>query len=113
MIILFDTLNILADSAGSAISKEHYISQIMPLILERWTNTPDDDQRLIPLFETMSSLSIAFGAAMLPFAQPVWNRSIHLIKNTFLAIQVISTQIGLFPGSYQRLSREKFFDRFA
>lgn len=51
LLILYDALGTLADSVGSALGQPAYLDILMPPLIERWMNLPDDDGDLVPLLE--------------------------------------------------------------
>jgi transportin-1 len=88
LLVLYDAFSTLSETAGHALNQPQYINSFMPPLLAKWSQVPDDDYDLFPILECMSSLSIALGPGFLPYVEPIWQRAIHIIKNTIIATQV-------------------------
>lgn len=82
LLILYDAIGTLADSVGVALSRPEYLQILMPPLIERWMALTDDDMGLIPLLECLSSVTIAAGTSFAPYAIPVYERCLHIIKSS-------------------------------
>lgn len=87
LLILYDAVQTLADSVGPALNKPEYIEMIMPPLISRWQITKDDDRDLFPLFECLSSVTIALGPGFAPFAVTVFSRSIHILHRNLAQVE--------------------------
>lgn len=79
LLVLYDAVQTLADSVGSALNSPEYIDLLMPSLIKRWTNIADDDRDLFPLLECLASVTIALGPGFAPFAPPVFSRCIQIL----------------------------------
>ncbi|EIW80522.1 transportin-PC [Coniophora puteana RWD-64-598 SS2] len=87
MLILYDAVGTLADSVGRALSNPAYVDILMPPLTQRWSKLQDDDDDLIPLLECLASVTIAMGAAFLPYAGPVFQRCTNIVHHALLQYQ--------------------------
>lgn len=87
MLILYDAVGTLADAVGRALANSTYVEIIMPPLTKRWSKLNDDDEDLIPLLECLASLTIAMGPAFLPYAGPVFERCLKIIRHSLIAYQ--------------------------
>ncbi|KAJ3077701.1 hypothetical protein HK102_005027, partial [Quaeritorhiza haematococci] len=81
LLILYDAVGTLADSVGQALNTEEYINIIMPPLIQKWRDLPDDSRDLFPLLECLSSIATALGHGFLRFAPPVWQRCLNLVHS--------------------------------
>lgn len=56
---------------------------LMPPLFEKWNCLKDDDKDLFPLLECLSSVATALGIGFLPYCEPVFNRCVSLVEQTF------------------------------
>jgi len=82
LLILYDAIGTLADSVGAYLNKTEYIELLMPPLIEKWNNLRDEDKDLFPLLECLSSVATALQNGFLPYAAPVFNRCVNLVRNT-------------------------------
>ncbi|CAO3640279.1 unnamed protein product [Cunninghamella blakesleeana] len=80
--ILYDALGTLADSVGTALNQPDFFSLIMPLLIEKWNQLSDTDTDLFPLFQCLSSITIALGNGFITYSEPVYARCIKIISTT-------------------------------
>lgn len=85
LLILYDAIGTLADSVGSALSRQDYVEILMPPLIAKWGDLPDDDPQLIPLLECLSSVTIALGPAFASHSPPVYQRCLKIIHDNLLA----------------------------
>lgn len=85
MYILYDAIGTLAETTGSQLNQKKYIDMIMPPLIAKWNQLADTDVNLFPLLECLSFVAQALGPGFLPFAGPVYERSIRLIHSTLSA----------------------------
>ncbi|KAG0304471.1 hypothetical protein BGZ98_005487 [Dissophora globulifera] len=88
LLILYDAIGTLADSVGSALNEKQYIDLLMPCLIDKWQNLPDDDRDLFPLFECLSSVTTALGQGFLPFAPPVFERCVKIVHANLMQAQM-------------------------
>jgi transportin-1 len=60
----------------------------MPPLIDKWNSIDNTDRKLFPLLECLSSLAGAMGMGFKQFAQPVWQRCLAIIENTYMAAKV-------------------------
>lgn len=90
LLILYDALQTLADTVGSALNKPEYIDLIMQPLISRWQTVEDDHRDLFPLLECLSSVTIALGPGFAQFAPPVFSRCVHLLHRNLAQIDAYS-----------------------
>lgn len=87
LLILYDAIGTLADSVGVALNRPDYVRILMPPLINKWRSLPDDDLDLIPLFECLSSVTIAIGPGFLEYSPPVFQRCVQVIHDTLAKFQ--------------------------
>ncbi|BFZ54125.1 hypothetical protein PYCC9005_001157 [Savitreella phatthalungensis] len=90
LLILYDAVQTLADAVGPELSKQEYIDVLMPPLLQRWSSIPDDDRDLFPLLECLSSVTVALGGGFAPFAEPVFGRSIAILRHNLSQVDAFA-----------------------
>jgi len=86
LLVLYDAVGSLADSCGAALNNPQYIEILIPTLIKRWNAIQDADRGIFPLLECLTSVVQALGPGFTPFAPPVYQRCVALMKNT-LALQ--------------------------
>eukprot|EP01112_Ceratiomyxa_fruticulosa_P017712 TRINITY_DN5573_c0_g3_i1.p1 TRINITY_DN5573_c0_g3~~TRINITY_DN5573_c0_g3_i1.p1 ORF type:complete len:897 (-),score=174.50 TRINITY_DN5573_c0_g3_i1:289-2979(-) len=84
LLILYDAIGTLADSVGSNLNVPEYINILLPPLINKWNILSDDDRRLLPLLECLTSVAAALGPGFVPYAPPVYGRCLKLIETTLL-----------------------------
>lgn len=87
LLILYDAIGTLADSVGASLNQPDYVRVLMPPLISKWQNLTDDDVDLIPLFECLSSVTIAIGPGFLEYSPPVFQRCVQIIHSTLAVFQ--------------------------
>ncbi|CAO1631359.1 unnamed protein product [Parajaminaea phylloscopi] len=87
LLILYDAIGTLADSVGLALNRPEYVEILMPPLIAKWGELPDDDGQLIPLLECLSSVTIALGPAFASHSPPVYSRCLKIIRDNLVAAQ--------------------------
>lgn len=80
LLILYDAIGTLADSVGSALSKQEHLQVLIPPLMEKWVALKDEDLALVPLLECLSSVVIGAGTSFAPWAPALFNRSLVIIQ---------------------------------
>lgn len=88
LLILYDAIGTLADSVGPALSRPEYLQILMPPLIDKWMRLTDDDMALIPLLECLSSVTIAAGTSFAPYAVPVFERCLTIVKASLDSYQI-------------------------
>ncbi|KAI5479391.1 importin beta-2 subunit [Pseudohyphozyma bogoriensis] len=96
LLILYDAIGTLADAVSSALNQEGYINTLMPPLIQRWGHLDDADPDLIPLLECLSSVVIAVGQGFVPYAQPVFERCVRIVRQALVEFQTFSSN----PAQY-------------
>lgn len=79
LLILYDAVGTLANSAGEALCRPEYVQMLMPPLMNKWERLGDEDKELFPLLECVSSVATAMGITFLPYTEPVFNRCVRII----------------------------------
>ncbi|TIB71126.1 hypothetical protein E3Q24_02480 [Wallemia mellicola] len=87
LLILYDAIGTLADAVNNSLDNEEYVTLLMQPLIDKWQNLADDDEDIIPLFECLSSLTVAAGSSFIKFAQPVYERCSRIVHGNLLAFQ--------------------------
>ncbi|KAG8528840.1 uncharacterized protein KY384_006529 [Bacidia gigantensis] len=80
MYVLYDCVQTLADQVGSSLRNPELTNTLMPAIINRWKQVPDEAPELFPLNECLSYVVAALGPAFAPFAVPIFARCISIIR---------------------------------
>jgi len=78
--ILYDAIGTLADAVGSELNTPKYLEILMPPLISKWQQLPDNDRDLFPLLECFTSIAQALGPGFSQYAEPVFLRCITLIR---------------------------------
>jgi transportin-1 len=81
MYILYDCVQTLAERLGSDLANPDLTNQLMPALIDRYNNIPDQSRELFPLLECLSYVALALGDAFTPFAAPIFVRCVNIIHN--------------------------------
>eukprot|EP01116_Phalansterium_solitarium_P007349 TRINITY_DN1998_c0_g1_i1.p1 TRINITY_DN1998_c0_g1~~TRINITY_DN1998_c0_g1_i1.p1 ORF type:complete len:943 (+),score=353.81 TRINITY_DN1998_c0_g1_i1:161-2989(+) len=83
-LLLYDVLATLADVVGAELNRAELLLPLLPPLMNRWSQLPDDDDSaLCPLLECLTSLTAAVGVGFQSYAQPVFVRCCHLADTAF------------------------------
>jgi len=93
LLILYDAIATLADSVGAVLNNPTYISILMPPLIQKWNEIPNNDHNLCPLLECLTSIAIAIGPGFAPFAEHIFFRSLKLVETALIAQQQQQQQI--------------------
>ncbi len=85
LLILYDAIGTLAETVGSQLNQPHLVAILLPPLVQRWNELPDDDTRLFPLLECLTCVVTSLGTGFLQYAAPVFARCLKLIEGTILA----------------------------
>lgn len=77
--ILYDCVQTLAERIGPVLALPELSSQLMPALINRYQNVPDQSREVFPLLECLSYVALALGDAFAPYAQPIFLRCVNLI----------------------------------
>ena len=89
LVILFDTLGIMADSVGTSIGEGHLPGIFVPAMLHMWDSLAKNDptdRTLLPLMESIASVAMACGMNFQPFAMETFNNAIGMIEAVTLLL---------------------------
>ena len=79
--VLYDCVQTLADQVGGGLRDPVLINLLMPAMIKRWQKLTDQSQELFPLHECLSYITAALGESFAPFAVPIFNRCIGIIRH--------------------------------
>ncbi|KAF7639288.1 Importin N-terminal domain-containing protein [Meloidogyne graminicola] len=91
LLILYDAVGTLADSVGANLSDPPFVDMLMQPLMAKWSILKDDDKELFPLLECISSVATALHCSFLPYAEPVFQRCVHIISTTLQQSQSVNT----------------------
>jgi hypothetical protein len=94
LIILFDTLGIMADFCGPAVGEHDlpkiYIPRMLHLLNALLTNDPTD-QTLLPLMESLASIALTCGMNFQPYALETFENAMCVIEQVQLMLATAET----------------------
>lgn len=89
LVILFDTIGIIADFVGPAIAEGHLPSIFVPPLMQMWDglakNDPTD-RTLLPLMESLASIALTSGMNFQPYALETFNNAMAMIESVTLLL---------------------------
>ena len=77
--ILYDCVQTLAERIGPVLALPELSDQLMPALINRYQNVPDQSREVFPLLECLSYVALALGDGFAPYAQPIFLRCVNLI----------------------------------
>ncbi|GMS84334.1 hypothetical protein PENTCL1PPCAC_6509 [Pristionchus entomophagus] len=80
LLILYDAVGTLADSVGSHLAKDEYMTALMAPLITKLQILPDEDRELFPLLECISSVATALGESFVPFCPIVFTRCASIVR---------------------------------
>jgi transportin-1 len=89
LMVMFDTLGVMADYIGPAIGKGSLPSVYVPALLQLWNNMASSnpfDRALLPLMECLGSITVACGMNFQPWALEAFENSMSMIEACNLVI---------------------------
>lgn len=92
---LYDSVQALLTSVGSAIEDPKLIQILLPPLMDKWNKTSDDDRDVWPLFECMSVVASSFGGLFGPYAGDVYARAVQVISDNLIMDQNCQNDITL------------------
>lgn len=87
LITLYDTLQTLVERLPHSLAQQKYAELLLPPLLEKWTQLPDDDRDLWPLLECLASVTAAFGELFAPYAESVFERTVKILRDNLIQEQ--------------------------
>jgi len=90
LLILFDTLGIMADFVGPAIGEGNLPGIYVPALLHMWNEMAKQDptdRTLLPLMESLSSIALVCGVNYQPFALETFDTAMSMIESVTLILQ--------------------------
>jgi transportin-1 len=84
-LILVDTIGTIADIVGDALADRALVALYFPKLMEKFVELEDDDMRLFPILECLTSVVAASGLECQPYAHGLYFRCLRIIGNTMTA----------------------------
>jgi HEAT repeat protein len=79
MYVLYDCVQTLAERLGSFLALPELSNQLMPALIERYNQVPDQSRELFPLLECLSYVAVALGDAFAPYSPTIFTRCVNII----------------------------------
>jgi transportin-1 len=92
-LILVDTIGTVADIVGDALSDNTLVPLYFPKLIEKFGELEDDDMRLFPILECLTSVVAASGLECQPYAHGLYFRCLRIIGNTMSANAIADAKI--------------------
>lgn len=89
LMVLFDTLGVMADFIGASTGEGHIPSLYVPALLQLWNNMACNnpfERALLPLMECLGSITVACGMNFQPWALEAFDNSMSMIEACNLVI---------------------------
>jgi hypothetical protein len=85
LMTLFDTLGVFADNVGDVLNDPALTPLYMPHIMSKLELFADNDMRLFPVLECLTSVTAVTGHEMVPYAPSLFVRCLRIIMTTMQA----------------------------
>lgn len=102
LMVLYDAVSTLAETTGEGLNKPQYLELLLPPLIQKWNEIPDNDRQLLPLLECLSAVATAVGPSFGQFATPVFTRCVRLIEATLQQQQQAASD----PAHYEQPEKE-------
>ena len=79
LIILCDAIQTLADGIGEAFNNPTYLQLVVPQLIQKWFTLSAEKKQVCFILECLSSICVAAGDGMLPYAEQIYKGSIDLM----------------------------------
>lgn len=90
-----DTIGTIADIVGDALADRALVNLYFPQLMEKFFDLEDDDMRLFPILECLTSVVAASGLESQPFAHKLYFRCLRIIGNTMAANAAADAKVQL------------------
>lgn len=90
-----DTIGTIADIVGDALADRTLVNLYFPQLMEKFFDLEDDDMRLFPILECLTSVVAASGSESQPFAHKLYFRCLRIIGNTMAANAAADAKVQL------------------
>ncbi|KAJ3028884.1 UNVERIFIED_CONTAM: Transportin-1 [Siphonaria sp. JEL0065] len=80
LLILYNVVGTLADSVGPALNNPQYLDILLTPLMSNLKSTKDEDQRILPLLQSLSSVAIAVGSGFTDVSPVVLQRCLSIIQ---------------------------------
>lgn len=92
-LILVDTIGTIADVVGDALADRSLVALYFPKLMEKFVELEDDDMRLFPILECLTSVVAASGIECQPYAHGLYFRCLRIIGNTMAANAIADAKV--------------------
>jgi transportin-1 len=92
-LILVDTIGTIADIVGDALADRALVALYFPKLMEKFVELEDDDMRLFPILECLTSVVAASGLECQPYAHGLYFRCLRIIGNTMAANGIADAKV--------------------
>ena len=92
-LILVDTIGTIADIVGDALADRSLVALYFPKLMEKFVELEDDDMRLFPILECLTSVVAASGLECQPYAHGLYFRCLRIIGNTMAANAIADAKV--------------------
>jgi len=94
-LVLFDTFGVLAEYLGPKTAQANLPELYIPPLLQLWSNHSNKlDKELLPLMESLCSISLAIGLQTQPFSQSILQLSLQTIDENIIHLNTIQSNIS-------------------
>ncbi|KAJ8966450.1 hypothetical protein NQ317_003196 [Molorchus minor] len=84
--LLYDAIGVLAQAVGNHLSKEEYVSKLLPPLMKKFTELNNFyDDHFIAVLECLSNVIPSLEVAFLPFSETVYLHCLQLINDSLIA----------------------------
>lgn len=88
LLSLYECVQTVATSLSPSIAANpEIVNSVMEPMISRWNEVANDDHELLALLECLSYFAIAMGSAFAPFAPPLFERSVLLVRESLVLMQ--------------------------
>ena len=84
-LILIDTISTIADTVGDGLADAAITQLFLPQLIRKFAELEDDDMRLFPLLECLTSVCTVIGLHIQVYAYDLYFRCLRIVGNTLTA----------------------------
>jgi HEAT repeat protein len=95
--VLYDCVQTLAEYIGPVLAQPENVNSLMPALIYRYQNVPDESREMFPLLECLAYVALALNDAFTPFVDPIFARCVRILHVNLEAVMAstANTEIPL------------------
>lgn len=91
-LLVVDIIGMLADTIKTELARPEYTSMYLPKLMDKFMSLDDDDSRVFPLLETLTSVLAVIGLEAREYVSYVYERCLRIAQTVLVALSQRSPQ---------------------